>query len=239
MLPFTLSLIWRAFPLKEIFIIILIFQEFCKAREKKWNTCLSNLADYEIHVCMQCVCMYVQVYSSYSMLLGLQLLQYRFTAHTVQVYSSDSTQQTTCIVRLTSLSQILQTNFYLFQKINWFALNNFFLLKIICDVIYTSIQQELVVIEALENFAKKISGMGIKVGVQYAVINYFFLNFHPMSLIVIFLHCLQMTTIQKYISRYMDWYLIIKRVARDKTVEIKPRYFCNMHFNCILILSCI
>lgn len=81
--------------------------------------------------------------------------------------------------------------------------------------------------------------MGIKVGVQYAVINYFFFKFHPMSLIVIFLHCLQMTAIQKYISRYMDWYLIIKRVARDTTVEIKPRYFCNMHFNCILILSCI
>lgn len=192
--------------------------------------------------CMHAMCMYVQVYSSYSMLLGLQLLQYRFTAHTVQVYSSDSTQQTTCIVLLTSLSQILQTNFYLFQnlpEINWFALNNFFLLKLICDVIYTSIQQGLVDIEALENFAKKISGMGIKVGVQYAVINYFFLNFHPMSLIVIFLHCLQMTAIQKNISMYMDWYLIIKRVAMDETVEIKPGYFCNMHFNCILILSCI
>lgn len=117
---------------------------------------------------------------------GLQLIQYaiRFTALTVQiyssyvqVYSSDSTQQTTCIVLLTSLSQILQTNFYLFQnlpEINWFALNNFFLLKLICDVIYTSIQPGLVVIEALENFAKKISGMGIKVGVQYAVINFFF-----------------------------------------------------------------
>lgn len=60
-----------------------------------------------------------------------------------------------------------------------------------------------------------------------------------MSLIVIFLHCLQMTAIQKNISRYMDWYLIIKRVARDTTVEIKPGYFCNMHFNCMLILSCI
>lgn len=157
------------------------------------------------------MCMYVQVYSSYSMLLGLQLLQYRFTAHTVQVYSSDSTQQTTCIVLLTSLSQILQTNFNLFPnlpEINWFALNNFFLLKLICDVIYTSIEQGLVVIEALENFAKKISGMGIQVGVQYAVINLFFFKFHPMSLIVIFLHCLQMTAMQKYISRYMDWYLI-------------------------------
>lgn len=49
--------------------------------------------------------------------IGLQLLQYRFTAHTVQVYSSDSTQQTTCIVLLKSLSQILQTNFYLFQNL--------------------------------------------------------------------------------------------------------------------------
>lgn len=54
-------------------------------------------------------------------------------------------------------------------------MNNFFLF--ICDVIYTSIQQELVVIEALENFAKKISGMGIKVGVQYAVIIFFFFKF--------------------------------------------------------------
>lgn len=55
-------------------------------------------------------------------------------------------------------------------------MNNFFLLKLICDVIYTSIQPGLVVIEALLNFAKKNSGMGIKVGVQYAVINYFFLK---------------------------------------------------------------
>lgn len=70
-----------------------------------------------LYACNVYVCMYVQVYSSYSMLLGLQLLQYRFTAHTVQVYSSDSTQQTTCIVLLTSLSQILQTNFYLFQNL--------------------------------------------------------------------------------------------------------------------------
>lgn len=130
------------------------------------------------------MCMYVCT--------GLQLIQYaiRFTALTVQIYSSYGTglqfrQYSTNNVY--SSADILIPNFanqlLIIIKFTWDKLICFeYFFLFICDVIYTSIQQGLVVIEALLNFAKINSGMGIKVGVQYAVINYFFLNFHPMSL---------------------------------------------------------